>query len=162
MKFNPLSAQTVDYSVHANIIYRFTKYVEWPASSKTGEFVIGFIGDTPLFEYLQTAILNKTVGGQKIIIRKFTGNEAAFNCEILYISEDESGKLKRIVATTKDASILLVTESEGLGNKGTCINFIIEDEHLTLEFNGHNLAERKLKVASELLSLGKMIDENNK
>ena len=42
-------AQNV-YAVHANIIYRFTKYINWPDDRKTGDFVIGVVGDTPLYD----------------------------------------------------------------------------------------------------------------
>ena len=158
VKAGSLSAQNVDYAVHANIIYRFTKYVEWPAEAKPGEFVIGCIGDSPLFDLLLVSTQNKTAKGRKIIIKKFTGTEPSYSCEILIISEEESRWLKRIVAVTLHSPVLIVTESEGLVRKGSCINFLVEDDHLTLEFNKHNLEERKLNVASELMSFGKVID----
>ncbi len=41
------------YAVHANIIYRFTNYINWPDDKKTGEFIIGVVGETPLFDELQ-------------------------------------------------------------------------------------------------------------
>jgi hypothetical protein len=159
LKVNTVCAQAVDYSVHANIIYRFTKYIEWPQETKSGEFVIGFVGDSPLFELLQESTKNKTAGMQKISVRKFTAVEISYHCEILIISEEESSMLKRIATVTEGTPVLLVTESEGLSRKGSCINFSLEDDHLELEFNKNNLDARKLRVASELLSLGKVIEE---
>ena len=32
-------AQSVNYSVHANIIYHFTKYINWPEDRKSGDFI---------------------------------------------------------------------------------------------------------------------------
>lgn len=160
MKLNWLQAQTIDYSVHANIIYRFTKYVEWPEEIQSGEFVIGIIGDSHLFEWLQISTKNKTVGEQRIVIRKYDAFQPVYNCQILFINEDKSGAVKKIAAATQNDPVLLVTESEGLGQKGSCINFIIEDDHLTLEFNVSNIEGRKLKIASELINLGTVIEKD--
>src|ERR1700710_367766 len=72
--------QTMDYTIHANIIYRFTKYINWPESKKTGDFVIGIVGDSPLFDVLTKFIINKTAGSQRIIIKKFSASNDVFNC----------------------------------------------------------------------------------
>ena len=42
--------QATDYAIHANIIYRFTKYIDWPDSKKSGDFIIGIIGESPLYD----------------------------------------------------------------------------------------------------------------
>ncbi|MEO5995985.1 MAG: YfiR family protein [Chitinophagaceae bacterium] len=146
--------QNTDYTIHANIIYRFTKYIEWPASKKSGPFVIGIVGDSPLYEVMKIFILNKTVGNRPIIVKKFSASSEVFNCQILFISEDESRSLKKIATLTAGNSILLVTESEGLALKGSCINFIIVDERLKLEINKSNIDQRSMSIASELLQLG--------
>ena len=152
------AGQGVDYTVHANIIYHFTKYIDWPANKKAGDFVIGIVGDSPLFEELQKATANKTAGSQRIIIRRFSSSEISFNCQILYISEDESGLLKKIVSLTQNHSLLIVTEEEGLARKGSCINFIIIDDRLKLEINKKNIEKRNLKIAAEFLGLGVLIN----
>src|SRR5687768_9221554 len=52
------------YAVHANIIYHFTKYINWPDDKKTGEFVIGVVGDTPLYDELKNFTFNRSAAGQ--------------------------------------------------------------------------------------------------
>lgn len=145
------------YAVHANIIYHFTKYINWPDDRKTGEFVIGVVGDTPLYEELKLFISNKTAAGQPFVIKKFSATASSYNCHILFVGDDESGSVKRIAATTAGTPTLLVTEAEGLSRKGSCINFIIVDDHLKLEINKTNIEHRCLDIASELLSLGKLV-----
>ena len=51
--------QEKNYAVYANIIYRFTKYIDWPAEKKSGDFIIGVVGDTPLMEELKKVLLIK-------------------------------------------------------------------------------------------------------
>ncbi|MBS1562958.1 MAG: YfiR family protein [Bacteroidetes bacterium] len=143
-----------NYAVQANIIYHFTKYINWPDDKKAGDFTIGIVGDTPMFDELKSFMQNKTAGGQKIVVRKLPASSASFNCQILFISEDGSNSLKKIVANTSGMPVLLVTENEGFARKGSCINFVVVDEHLKLEINKTNIERRNLGVASELLQLG--------
>jgi hypothetical protein len=147
-------SQTIDYAVKANIIYRLTKYIEWPESKGSGDFVIGIVGETPLFAELKNFASNKTAGSRKIVVRKFSTSAGAYDCHILFISEDESGSLKKIAARTAGSAILLVSEADGLALKGACINFIIVSEHLRLEINKNNIEKRNLNIASELVQLG--------
>ncbi|MEP7376755.1 MAG: YfiR family protein [Chitinophagaceae bacterium] len=156
--FSPAEAQhESDYAVHANIIYHFTKYIDWPDNKKSGDFIIGIIGDTPLFDELTKNVVNKTVGYQRIVIKKISVSDALSNCHILFIADEESGSMKKIVSRTEGAPVLLVTETEGLAQKGGCINFCIVSDHLKLEINKNNIVERDLGIASELLQLGKIV-----
>lgn len=149
--------QTADYAIQANIIYHFTKYIDWPDYKKSGDFIIGIIGDTRLYDELKKSIANKMVGNQKIIVIKFSSSVTSFNCHILFIPDNESGSIKKIVSRTAGTSTLLVSESEGLAKKGGCINFIIVSGHLKLEINKNNIEQRELSIASELLQLGKIV-----
>ena len=146
-----------DYKVHANIIYRFTKYIDWPADKKSGDFIIGIVGDSPLYDELKSLSANKTVGAQKIVVVKMSPSASAYNCHMLFISEEESNSLKRIATLTAGAATLIVSESDGLARKGSCINFITVDERLKLEINKGNVEQRNLRIASELLELGIII-----
>ena len=154
---NVQAQQSISYALHANIIYRFTKYVEWPDYEKPGDFVIGIVGDTPLFNELQQFVENKTVGGKKIVIKKMSASADSYDCQILFISEDKSKSLKKIAEITSENSILIVSESSGLALKGSCINFVIVNDHLKLEINKNNIVQRNLNIANELLSLGVIV-----
>lgn len=142
------------YAVHANIIYHFTKYINWPEDKKTGEFVIGVVGDTPLYDELKNFTSKRSAAGQPIVVKRFSANASAFNCHILFVADVSSSNIKRIATTTATSPTLLVTESEGLSRKGACINFVLVDDRLKLEINKTNIESRSLDIASELLNLG--------
>lgn len=142
------------YAVHANIIYHFTKYINWPDDKKTGEFVIGVVGDTPLYDELKNFTSKRSAAGQPIVVKRFSANAPVFNSHILFVADESSSNIKRIAATTANTPTLLVTESEGLSRKGACINFVLVDDRLKLEINKTNIESRSLDIASELLSLG--------
>ena len=147
----------VNHVVYANIIYRFTKYINWPEDKKAGNFVIGVVGNTPLYDELKNFVASKTVGNQKIVLRQYSSSSSDYNCHILFIGESATRSLKKVVAATEGTSTLLVSEGLGLARKGSCINFSLEDEHLKLEINKNNIEKRNLNIASELLSLGVVV-----
>ena len=146
------------YAIQANIIYRFTKYINWPDDKKVDEFVIGVVGETPLYDELTNYTVNKSVAGKPIVIKKLSASASGYSCQILFISDEESGSIKRIVSTTTGTPILLISESEGVAHKGSCINFTIVDEHLKLEINKTAIEKRNLDIATELLSLGIIVE----
>jgi hypothetical protein len=148
---------SVDYSIHANIIYHFTKYIDWPDNKKKEDFVIGVVGDTPLFDELKKVVANKMAGNQKIIVKRFSPSDNLFDCHILFLSEDESSGLKKISTHTAESPILLVCEDESAASRGACINFKIESQRLKLEINKTNIQHRGLNIASELLQLGTVV-----
>lgn len=149
--------QDFSYAVHANIIYRFTKYIEWPAAYNTGDFIIGVVGDTPLYEELDEFVKSKTVGNRKMRVRKMSTSADRYYCNILFISENANKSLKKIVDITKGSPVLIVSEVHAGASRGSCINFLIADERLRLEINKTNIESRDLKVASELLRLGTIV-----
>ena len=147
----------IDYSVHANIIYHFTKYIDWPANRKSGDFIIGVVGESAVFDELEKTTSNKKAGSQKIVVRRFSPFQTAFDCHILFVTEDEGGSLKRIASRTANNPVLLVYEAKGAAARGACISFNIVSERLKLEINKNNIDQRNLSIANELLRLGTLI-----
>ena len=150
-------SQAINYSVHANIIYHFTKYIDWPESKKTGDFIIGIVGESPLYSALTNFVADKTAGDQKIVVKIYSHSEAVYGCQILFISEEESSYLKKILLRTNGTPLLIVTESEGAAHAGSCINFAIVFDHVKIEINKNNIELRHLNIASDLLQLGKLV-----
>ena len=147
-------AQGSNYAVQANIIFRFTKYIEWPAAKKTGDFLIGIVGDSPLNNELRNFTANKLAGTQKIVVKSFSSNQETYDCHILFIVEEEGNSIRKITLRTAGDPILIVTEMDGRSPEGSCINFSIVSDHLQLYINKKNIDARSLGIASELLQLG--------
>jgi len=154
---NLMAQKETGYVVQANIIYRFTKYIDWPAASKQGDFNIAVVGDSPMYDELKKSIAGKMVGTQKITIKKLSCSEPVFDCQILFLSNAACKNIKKIVASTANEPVLLVSEQEGMAQKGACINFVIASDRLKLEINQSNIEQRELSIASELLQLGKIV-----
>jgi uncharacterized protein DUF4154 len=154
-----LYAQTnAFYAIEANIVYHFTKYIDWPNKEEPGDFVIGVIGSSPVYDEMVKLMDQKTAGGKKITLRRFKANSGGFSCQILFITEEARSSLKEVVAATAGSPVLIVCEGSGLARRGAEIDLAMSDEHLKLEINKGNIERHKLQIASELLQLGTIVN----
>jgi len=144
--------------VQSVFIYNFMKYIEWPATYKTGDFVIGVLGDTPMFTELQIMARTKKYGTQTIKPIKFKTVNEISQCHILFIPKEQSGKLETAVTKTNNYNTLIITEDEGLAKKGATINFVMRDNRQKFELNKANLLKHNLQVNSKLESLAIMVN----
>jgi hypothetical protein len=135
-------------------IYNFTRYIEWPADYKSGNFVINMFGSNPsMLTELNNMAKTKTVGTQTIEVKNTTSLDGVGKPHILYVTADAVTSLPDIIAKLKGKSTLVVTEKPGSAKQGAAINFVIVDNRQKFELNQSNAEKFNLKVSSSLVAL---------
>ncbi len=149
------SAFSQDEKYKALFIYNFTKHIEWPATAKTGDFIIGVINDNVLYDKINEITTGKKAGAQNIIIKKFGSIDEISKCHILFVSGSASGgkNFPVVLEKTNGQNTLIVTDRPGMASKGASINFIVQDSKLKFELNKATVANQGLKVSSYLENL---------
>lgn len=140
-----------DYKFHSVFLYNFTKYIQWP--SNQGDFVIGVLGNSNIYEELVKLVQNRTVGSQKIVVKKFSSVASVEDCNMLFIPSSQSRNLDDLKDKARRQSTLLITESPGMASKGSNINFVLKDGKWKFEINEQTIKEAGIKVSSELMRL---------
>ncbi len=148
-------AQTEKY--YAGFIYNFTKNMEWPANKKSGDFVIAVVGDSPVINYLKQLAATKTVGTQKMVVKKVNSASEASGAHLIFLSKNKSGEVGSAQTVAKSSNALLVTEKAGLGKKGAAMNFIDNAGRIGFEINKSQLKACGIKINAKLESLGKVV-----
>ena len=141
------------HEIHAAMLYNFIKYVQWPNEGEGGEFVVGVIGDDNVFATLKQWYDGKPKGSKKYVIRKLGSAEEAASCQVVYVGKSKNKEFENIKSTTAGKSVLTVTDGNGLGQKGSCINFKVVDGKLKFELNQTSVTSSNLKIASQLTSM---------
>lgn len=141
------------HEIHAQMIYNFLKYIQWPNDAEGGEFVLGVIGEDDVFNTLKTYYEGKPKGSKKYAIKKLSSPDEAANCSVVYIGKNKSGQFDAVKNASAGKPILTVTDSFNLGKKGSCINFKVIDGKLKFELNQASITASTLKVASQLSSM---------
>ncbi len=159
--FLSLSIQAADDTpskIKATFIYNFTKYIEWPASYKQGNFIIGIVGSTPLLKDLSNMAATKKAGSQPFEIQSFPNIAAISKCHLLFVASDNAANLKEISSKMKAYSTLIVAEKPGCAKLGAAINFVIQDNKQKFELNKANAEKYNLKIGSSLAGLAILVE----
>ncbi len=142
--------------IKALYIYNFAKYIEWPESYKSGDFVIGILGNSPVEQNLQTMAKLKKVFNQTIRVKKFSSPDQISKCHMLMLPNASTSLLSTCSKKLSSYSTLIITEKAGIGVKSG-INFVVVDRKQKFELNKQELSSHKLTPSSNLLKLAILI-----
>jgi hypothetical protein len=151
--FNTIFAQKE--KIQASYIYQFTKLIAWLPEYKTGDFVIGVLGEASLTKEIE-AYKGKPVANQAITVKTYKTVDEIDKCNILYIPPAYSNLLTLVKKKVGKKCTLIITEKAGLIEK-SCINFTEESGKYVFEINKTNIAQQKLAVSSKLISMAKKV-----
>lgn len=145
------------HEVYSMMMVNFVKYVQWPNQASGGEFVIGVVGNTEIYNTLNAWHGGKERGGKTYVIKKFNSSADLSECDVVYIDRSKSGEFEAISNKVKGKNTLIITDKAGLGEKGSAINFRTIDNKLKFELNQKAVEASNLKVSSALSSMAIVI-----
>jgi|SRR5688572_11651066 len=145
------------HELHAAMLYNFIKYIQWPNESEPGDFVVGVIGDENVFNTLKTWYDGKAKGTKKYVIKKLSSAGEAESCQVVYVGKAKNKEFENIKTSVTGKSVLTITDGNGMGQKGSCINFKVIDGKLKFELNQATVTGSNLKVSTQLSSMAILI-----
>lgn len=151
------ASKAQDEKFKALFMYNFTKYLEWPVSKQSGDFVIGVYGNSPIINELNIIAQKRKVGAQQIVVSKIASPDGLEKCNIVYVPESRSAKIDEVKQYCDGHSVVVITDKEGLAKTHSGINYIKIDGKQNFEINKKRLESEGIKINSALLSLGKVV-----
>jgi hypothetical protein len=145
------------HEVYSMMVFNFTKYVQWPDHDASGEFVIGVVGNTEVYNTLTGWYGGKARGSKTYVIKKFASAADITECHVLFIDKAKSNDFDVINNKVKGKGTLVITDKNGLGEKGSAINFKTVDNKLKFELNQRAIEASNLKVSGALSSMAILI-----
>lgn len=145
------------HEVYSMMVFNFTRYVQWPDQATSGEFVIGVIGNADVYKTLTEWYGGKPRGTKTYVIKKFASASEVTDCHVLYIDKAKSGEFDAANEKVKGKGTLVITDKNGLGEKGSGINFKTVDNKLKFELNQKAIETANLKVSGSLSSMAILI-----
>ena len=159
---SPARAES-EYDVKAAYLFKFTKFVEWPAAAFAGPdapFVIGIVGHDPFNGGLDRLIEGNTTGDRRLEVRHLNANDSAGlrECQMIFVSTSEQRRLANILSTVQGRPVLVVGESEGFASAGGMLGFALRESRMGIEINSAAARQARLKISSQLLNLAKLVN----
>jgi len=148
--FTGLSQVSSVSQAQSMFIYNFSRLIQWPAGSISGEFVIGVIGDNEVYNSLSSFVANKKVGAQSIVVKKFEDPQSISRCQILFVGDSKISKFQEVINRIQGFNSLVITEKRGMINSGSAIDFILVEDKLKFVMNTENAVKYSLTVSKSL------------
>jgi hypothetical protein len=145
------------HEVYSMMVFNFTRYVQWPDQAGSGEFVIGVIGNNEVYNTLNAWYGGKPRQSKTYVIKKFNSAAEVTDCHVLYIDKSKSSEFDAVNNKLKGKGTLMITDKNGLGEKGSGINFKTVDNKLKFELNQKAIEASNLKVSGALSSMAILI-----
>jgi hypothetical protein len=141
--------------VKAMFVYNFLKFVEWPADShRTGDpFVVLIIGEGPTADATEQFLESKTIGDQKIVVRRARGDQPFDGARAAFVVESDGKRLHRILDAAASAGVLTIGEGENFTTRGGVIALLVEDRKVRFDVDTTAAQVARLRVSSKLLAL---------
>jgi hypothetical protein len=139
----------------AGYVLNFTKFVEWPAVSRSEDLVICVAGNPGLYTALQAGAEGASVGSRHIALRKVDNAAAAAGCHVLYI--ETASPLLRL-AQASAGPVLTVSDGTGFTHAGGTIELFTQQNKLRFIVNLANAKRAGLRISSNLLQLAASVE----
>ncbi|MES2734589.1 MAG: YfiR family protein [Bacteroidota bacterium] len=149
--------QTLDYKFQSLFVYNIAKYTQWSAIHSSGNLVIGILGNKSIAETFAKSYQDKKIGNQSISIVNYANAADIRYCNILFIPYSTKVDLDNILAYWGNKDVLICTEHEGWGLKGSTVNLVIVDGKIKIEINSASVKKAGIKIASNLTSLATVL-----
>ena len=84
------------------------------------------------------------------------------SCQLVFVSAADDKRLPEVLISLKDASAIVVGETEGFAERGGGIQFFLEDNRLRFAVNVDAAQRARLKVSSKLLALARIVHDEGR
>ncbi len=155
----PALAVSSEYKLKAALIYKLTRFVEWPRESwQRTDFGICILGRDDFGSALD-ALESRNVHGLPIRIRRLVQSDAVdSSCQILFVSESKRPFLRSILTSLEGQPILTIGDLDGFAEKGGIIEFVRGRQRIGFRINLQQANRAGLKIAAPLLELSTIVE----
>lgn len=153
-----------EYEIKAAFLYNFATFVEWPDKAFAGPaapFKVGVLGKSPFGKAIDDIFEDRTAHGRPLAVERSDDPEELSDCQIVFFSFAERGRLASLLKATRGKPVLLVGEADGLAARGAAVNFFIENDLVRFEINPDAARRAGVTLRANLLRVGKIVRDGN-
>lgn len=154
-------AQVPEYKLKAELVERFTRFIEWPAPkeapAKTQPFTICLFGASPFRAALEEMSANRKIKERPVVVTVLSAPAEVEGCHVLFLPAAQKDGLEKILVHTVARPILTVGDTEGFAERGVLVNFYTFENAVRFEINDSAARKSGLEISSRLLKLARIV-----
>lgn len=144
------AAPSLEPAVKASYIYKFTPFIEWPATAFApgSSFNICISGQDPFGPLIDEVVRGQRAKGRPIALRRLTNGNTSSGCHVLFLGRPVSP------ANTPLAGPAVLTISDSNSGAGSAmIQFVTEGSRIRFQIDDGAARAGGLTISSKLLGL---------
>ena len=138
-------------------ILKMTAMVRYPAERSSGDYIIGVVGSPDIAAQLDRSLTGKKVGEQTIKVRLFDEISGLNSCHIIFLPDQYSKKLQRVLDAVRGKPVLIITKGVGMAKEGSHISILATGEK-KFEINKKAAEAVGLRLQDDLLRLATIVE----
>jgi len=143
-----------EYNIKSAFIANFIRYTRWQHfSSDQFRFCVSSVAVNSIFS---SQLANEEWFERKPTFIFIDSNEL-INCDLLFIDKESSTQWRGYLKNTEHPNLLIISESRGMSQSSSHINFFLADNKLRFEINTTRVASSQLTINASLLRLARII-----
>jgi hypothetical protein len=151
----------LEYEVKAAFLYNFAKFVEWPPDAlpdPATPVAICVLGEDPFGQGLDELVQGETLSSHRLVVRRLRDPLQIRDCQVLFVSRSEKGRLPALMAGLRGSGVLTVGEADDFLEQGGVIRFVLEQHRVRFDINLDAAERGRLKLSSKLLRLARSVN----
>jgi hypothetical protein len=149
---NPSSGNITQ--IIAALTYNFAKYTTWPASLNTSPSLCYF---APAYEQGFELLEGKLVHNAPLIVKQISSVTQAETCHLLYLSENDKDRMKRLMLALTGKPVLTISTFPGFLAQGGMIELFQENNKFRFDVDNQQLKRVELKLSAQVLKLARSV-----
>lgn len=155
------AAESKENEVKAAFIYNFAKFTEWPATAVADDNELNLcMAGNGAFGKVLFSLQGREVQGTKLNIQKIEDISDLSDCQILYVSRSEAGRVDSLMdAIAGKQGVLSVSDIDGFTHHGGIIELKVIDNKIRFAINLRAARQANIILSSKLLRLAIAVEE---
>ena len=161
----PVRAQGVTApALKAAFLYNFANFTEWPANvlAPGQRLSLCVIGDNAVADALEQTIKGRGVDNHELTVTIIKAADSGIlSCHLLYVGGGDTKRTDQLLFALSGTSVFTVGDGDRFAELGGVAQLILENGRMRFGVNVEAARRAHLKISSKLLSLAKIIKDQN-
>jgi F420-0:gamma-glutamyl ligase len=149
-----------EHQVKAEFVYKFSKYIEWPArvlGASGSPFEVAVTGQDTYGRELDDALTGTTIQGHPVVLRRLQSDNDIASCRLVIVGSAEPDRIAHLARLCKGTGTVLVGESPDFAKNGGTIGFVVESNHIRFDVNLDTARKADVSINLKLVSLARNV-----
>ncbi|GAA4650039.1 hypothetical protein GCM10023116_23220 [Kistimonas scapharcae] len=153
----PEAAPVQEDQVKAAILYKITRFIQWPRTVRTEALTICMLGKDPLNDYVSSLKSRKDMS-QTIDVAILTTFDSKHSvCNLLFINMSAQTQLEHVLNSLEGTPVLTVSDIKDFAKQGGMVELVRESNRVSFTLNLPAAKAGGFVISSQLMKIARVI-----